>query len=293
MIVAAHQVSGQAFKVVSPHSISTVVGTRFSLRCDATSTTLLVAEGTVSFQALGGAPRLIVAGGQALAGSAQPTSDGLVGWWPLDEGKGTEARDASGQGHPGRIKGPQWTGPGLHFNGNNEHVVIPAVGRLTTVQDGDYSIAAWYRPDVLPPGEHPPNRDALAVIAGRSGWTLGLHLTHEGRFFMQHFLADHQPQTADSSAIVVPGRWYHLVGMVSRRLGRTWLAVDGTVVPSPATWTPGSAGNTYVADQPWIIGISTPHDTACRWPAQGIIRDVRLYERVLDGHEVLGLAQPR
>ena len=292
-MTAKHQQPGAPFVVITAQARCIVVGTRFSVRCTGESTSLLVEEGRVTFQANGGREQMVTAGGHAMAGRAQPPSSGLVGWWPLDDGHGDEARDASGQNHPGRIRGPQWTAQGLHFPGGNAHVSIAALGRLATVQEGDYSISAWYQPEVLPPGYVPPNRDALAVIAGRSGWTLGLHLNPEGRFFMQHFLADHQPKTADSPDMAQPGRWSHVVGVVNRRLGYTQLAVDGALVPAMTRWTPGAAGNAYAPDQSWVIGIGIPDDAECRWPAQGMIREVRLYDRALDAHDVLQLAQDR
>ena len=290
---ATHQQPGAPFVVVTAQARCIVVGTRFSVRCAGESTSLLVEEGRVAFQANGGHEQMVHAGDHVLAGRAQPPSAGLVGWWPLDEGHGDEARDASGQNHPGRIRGPQWTAQGLRFPGGNAHVSIAALGRLATLQESDYSISAWYQPEVLPPGSVPPNRDALAVIAGRSGWTLGLHLKPDGGFFMQHFLADHQPQTADSPAMAQPGRWSQVVGVVSRRLGYTQLAVDGALVPGMRTWTPGAAGNAYDPDQSWVIGIGIPGDPECRWPAQGLIREVRLYDRALDSHDILQLAQVR
>ena len=110
---------------------------------------------------------------------------------------------------------------------------------------------------------------------------------------MQHFLADHQPQTADSPILAKPGRWSHVVGVVSRRLGYTQITVDGSLVPAVTSWTPGAAGNAYAPDQPWVIGIGIPGDAECRWPAQGLIREVRLYDRALDAHDMLRLAHDR
>ena len=292
-MTAVPQSSDTPLIVSTAHARCTVIGTRFSVRCAEDTTSLLVDEGRVLFQPIGGEAQLVQAGGQALAGHAQPPSAGLVGWWPLDDGQGDTARDASGQGHPGHLSGPQWTVQGLHFPGGDAHVSIAAHGRLQTVQDGDYSLSAWYLPEVFPTGNGAPSRDALAVIAGRSGWTLGLHLTPDGRFFMQHFLADHQPQTADSPILATPGQWSHVVGVVSRRLGYTQLAVDGVRMPTVTAWTPGAAGNAYAPSQPWVIGIGLPGDAECRWPAQGLIRAVRLYDRALDAHDIVRLAHDR
>lgn len=295
-VQATHQIGDNRFSVRSIHALARVVGTRFSLRCDARSTSLLVEEGEVDFAPAGGAERRVLRGEGALAGKGESPGAGLVGWWPLDEASGTVAHDRSGQGHDGRIVGPRWMADGLHFGGDDQRVDIQPDGALATVQATDYSIAAWFRPDALPPpGEIKDparSRDMFSVIAGRTGWTLGLHLDESGRFFMEHFLADHSAQLARSSTIATLHRWHHLVGVVDQVRGETRVAVDGVVVGREA-WTPGSATCTYRRTHLWRIGIGDPGNPTCRWPARGIIRDVRIYDRALDGHDILRLAGSR
>ena len=51
-------------------------------------------------------------------------ADGLVGYWPLDEGSGTTTADATGNGSDGTFVGdPQWSagklGSALDFDGND------------------------------------------------------------------------------------------------------------------------------------------------------------------------------
>jgi hypothetical protein len=59
-------------------------------------------------------------------GAAQVDPD-LLGWWRLDEGKGTTTADLSRYGNPGTlIGGPKWVtgklGGGLEFDGTNDYV---------------------------------------------------------------------------------------------------------------------------------------------------------------------------
>ena len=60
--------------------------------------------------------------------SVGTASAGLVGLWLFDEGSGTVAKDSSGNGHDGEIKGAQWgTGKfdgGLVFDGD-DMVIVP------------------------------------------------------------------------------------------------------------------------------------------------------------------------
>lgn len=290
VVEAAPQSMERPFRVRTPHATAQVVGTRFRLRCADGATTLAVDEGVVSFIPVHGPVQQVRAGGRAETIRPTAPSDGLVAWWPLDEGTGSTARDASGGGHDGRIDGPQWTPAGLHFAGGDDHVEIAPVGVLASVQEGDYSLAAWFRPEALP--QQAAASDDLSVIIGRTGWTLGLHLGADGRFFMQHFLSDRSARTSHAGRAEL-GRWHHLVGVVDRTRGETRLAIDGLLAP-PARWpAAGAPAFGYGPGQNWRIGISTPKGVACRWPARGHIRDVRIYSRALEAVEIRSLAEPR
>ena len=76
--------------------------------------------------------------------------DGLVGYWPLDEGTGDTVADASGGGHNGTFNNgtPQWVpgqyGTALRFDGNNK-VEIPDHADFHLVEA--VSVALWVRPE--------------------------------------------------------------------------------------------------------------------------------------------------
>jgi len=161
-------------------------------------------------------------------------------------------------------------------------VEIAATGALATLNAGDYTVVASFRPAELP---RPSEGENFSVIVGRTGWTSDLHLDGDGRFFMQHFLADQTPVTAQSQPLAEIGRWHHLIGIVDRTHGETRLAIVGRLV-ARAAWTAGSAAFAYPVENPWRLGISTPGDGLCRWAASGELRDVRLYDRALDVHEI-------
>lgn len=70
-------------------------------------------------------------------------------WWPLNDGFGNAALDASGNGHYGTLNGVTWTnnghgGIGANFNGSG--ATIGVTSELT--QSGDWTAAMWvYRRD--------------------------------------------------------------------------------------------------------------------------------------------------
>ena len=72
-----------------------------------------------------------------LAAHAQtaPDDPALVAHWPLDEEQGTVARDASGHGHDGELRGTgEWVpgkiGGALKFNGQDTSAVVPHIPEL-------------------------------------------------------------------------------------------------------------------------------------------------------------------
>jgi len=67
------------------------------------------------------------------AGEGKAGEPGLIGWWRFDEGSGTVARDSSGNGNDGALKGdPQWvigwTDSAIEFDGSGDYVEIGGVG---------------------------------------------------------------------------------------------------------------------------------------------------------------------
>jgi hypothetical protein len=79
--------------------------------------------------------------------------DGLVGWWPLDEGTGTTANDRSGKGNHGTIYNGSWlsthSGPGLSFNGlatGGTQVIVPTSADFDLAENSDLAVVM----DILP-----------------------------------------------------------------------------------------------------------------------------------------------
>jgi hypothetical protein len=78
--------------------------------------------------------------------------EGLVAYWPLDEGSGTVAHDLSDNGHDGTLEnGPAWTPPGefkegrgaLAFDGTDDRIVVESFD----VEGGSgITLAAWIKP---------------------------------------------------------------------------------------------------------------------------------------------------
>ncbi|TET81472.1 MAG: LamG domain-containing protein, partial [Anaerolineales bacterium] len=78
---------------------------------------------------------------------ASDASADLAAHWPFDEGSGSVAHDASGNGHDGSFEGsPQWTSPGwngigwcLQFGGDNDRVTVESFD----LTGSGITLAAW------------------------------------------------------------------------------------------------------------------------------------------------------
>lgn len=97
----------------------------------------------------------------------------VVGLWLLDEGKGTEIRDASGKKHDGAIKGGpgKWIdgkfGKALEVDGKSEYIEIPHHEDFNFKET--FTIEMWARIDDIIPQEWGgiPRKESEYVLAPR------------------------------------------------------------------------------------------------------------------------------
>ena len=76
-------------------------------------------------------------------------AEGLVGYWPRDEGSGIGTVDASGNGNGGPLNGgPTWdagkSGGALNFDGSDDYVDLGNQPILNFETD-DWTVSAWMK----------------------------------------------------------------------------------------------------------------------------------------------------
>ena len=91
---------------------------------------------------------LIFATGFASGSLAAPGVDSLVGYWAFDEEKGDAAKDYSGNGNDGVLKGgPGWVsgqfGTALDFDGVDDYVEVPTMAGIDAFDEG--TIELWVK----------------------------------------------------------------------------------------------------------------------------------------------------
>jgi hypothetical protein len=230
------------------------------------------------------------AGGAATAPATQavePRDPSLVGHWKLDETGGTAA-DASGNDNTGILVGEPARGPGkignaLLLDGRDRYVNIPVSPSLERVNEGNYSITAWFRPNSKPSGADLSARDGAHAILMKAGLE-GLRYGCDQRFHMEHALGGTASATVPSAGTYLAGGFRHVAGVVSRSEGSVKVYVDGKLEGTAPFGA--AAGARDLSKDPWKIGIAAPG----LWAADGAVDDVRIYARALSAHEIRALS---
>ncbi len=226
-----------------------------------------------------------------------PQVSGLLAWWSLDDEK---AEDASGRGAHAKVVGSVGKGEGrskgcLTFDGKGGYVEAPRTADLDKVEQGSYTLAAWFRPAVLPPGSTDDDNAGAYGIVVKTGWHEGLTYTREGTFLMTHWLAGKdEPEwkgVGTWGESYNPGQWYHVAGVVNKGAGTVEIFVNGEPVKSEEF--PKDAAARQSDGQHWKIGIANPGAEKWAWPANGSIDDVKIFARALSPMEVKALYEAK
>jgi Concanavalin A-like lectin/glucanases superfamily len=227
---------------------------------------------------------------------------GPAAQYPLTEGTGTTAADATGHGNTATLTGGvSWinpgrrgTGPALHLSGTNGTVATsgqvsgpdPNTGAATPLRtDRSFTVTAWVRQA----GTTFTRPETVVGIDGIhvSGFLLGEDNSAgppRWRFEMHTADADNDlGDTAWSTATPTLGTWTHLAGVFDAGTHTMSLYVDG-VLAGTASHT-----STWDATGPLVIGREKWQDTTVN-PLLGDVSDVRLYARVLSPAEIAALA---
>ncbi len=205
----------------------------------------------------------------------------LAGYWKLDDGAGTTARDSSGKGNHGTFVGtPQWVAGyyrgALQFNGQDSYVEIPTSPSLEI--RSKVTVAAWVK-----------WTDAgdtwLCILANgqqNGPWeNYGLFVNRSSRFaYFTLSLNDmHTPNQAPNNTIEA-GRWQHLCGTWDGAAARIY--VDGKLVFEQAR-----AGTLTSPRMPLRLG----HRNGSPHYYNGIMDEVAVFDQALTQAEILAAMQ--
>lgn len=196
-----------------------------------------------------------------------------VAAYSFDEGSGETAEDVTGDGHTATIHGAEWTthgryGGALEFDGGEgNYVSIPANAALDGTEE--FTVEAWVRPTDTPDW-------GTVLVKEREGtgaqYSYALYQRHERA---AGYLMVDEERSADAAEGSVPvEKWTHLA--LTDDGAHTRLYVDGQLVDTEAAIPYDGTGQIRIGGN----GIFGEYFT-------GRIDEVRIYDRALDGGEVV------
>ena len=217
---------------------------------------------------------------------------GLIGLWHFDEGSGTVANDSSGKDNVGTlINGSTWTGgkinSALGFDGIDDYVRVRDSSTLRP-ENGSWTISIWAKP---------PNQNlSVPIVAKRQNaspyeqFDLGIsgpdsHSWPSGKKIVFNYIeaVSRNERSGYTTDNVVDGEWHHIVTIADKDYDTIRMYVDGQERSVVVEHRYGSWPTINNSDDLQIGGENSS------LYFNGIIDEVRIYNRALSADEVLNL----
>lgn len=201
-------------------------------------------------------------------------------YWKLDETAGTMARDVMGHSD-GLVSGnTEWQPSGGHhagalrFNGTTARVDLGPCD-ITTGDGQGFSIACWFKPEIVPGTE----RILMAKADGAADmlWSLSLVNNTGARFRLRTGGVTHTVDIPPSS--LFSGTWYHLAGTYDGH--QLLFYLNGSLT----AYAP--AGGSIDTDPAMPATLANLADNSL--PFYGSLDDVRIYGTTLSAMDVIEL----
>lgn len=223
-----------------------------------------------------------------------PAPDPLVCRLDFEDGAGSTATDRSGRANDGALAGQAaWdsgvSGGGLRLDpaGGDDYATIPDNATTENIQEGNYTVMAWFKPLSVPAGSGSANNAAYGIVM-KNGYHLGLKYQNNRAFVFDHWTSAHAWAGAGTSGSAATGEFWHVAGVLDRSNGMARIYVNGELRGSN-TFAAGAAAHEY-GTTTWKVGVADPGAGSYSWPAHGMVDDVRLYGTALSGAEIAAIA---
>jgi hypothetical protein len=228
--------------------------------------------------------------------------EGLIGWWKLGDGAGTVAADSSGHGDDGVLSaGVTWVagrdGSGaISIAGGVDHDVD--LGNVPQIEPtGSMTLAAWVNAGTLTTTFNDDviiSRDDFA--GGYVGWVLKIGTLDCGTLAAAIQIASDATTSPERCSTTMPttNTWYHVAGVYDATAATLDLYVDGVLDDGTLVNPPVPHVQYEPASQVHVqIGAADPAagDVTGGVSLDGIVQDLRMYDRALQPAEIATLAQ--
>ncbi|MBN2137349.1 MAG: hypothetical protein JW720_06060 [Sedimentisphaerales bacterium] len=200
--------------------------------------------------------------------STPEITEGLIAYWPMEEGSGNIVSDASGNGNHGTFSSPtspvwdsgKWGG-GLMFGGG---AYVDCGNASIFDVNEEVSAAAWVNITSVP-------TDWTAILSkGNDAWRLSTVYSTTAMHFGVTGIPDHWSINGETE--LTPGEWYYVMGTYDG--GSIRIFVDGIEDANAVAYSGGVAAN---SDNVWIGGNS---DKPGR-EFDGLIDEAAVWDRAL------------
>ena len=202
--------------------------------------------------------------------SVPPAPTGLVAAWAFDEGSGTVATDATGNGNDGTVVGASWTpqgryGEALSFDGTNDYVGLADNAALNATTS--FTFTAWVRRAATGSWQ-------VLFQHGATSGNWGVYFSDGNQMdFSEWGVSDLRA----GSALTDTANWHHVAWVKAGDSGtNVTFYVDGTVVGAVATGGATAGGAKRIGGDAWYEADYF----------NGLIDNVRLYDRALNPGEL-------
>ncbi|HCO96480.1 MAG TPA: hypothetical protein DIU00_21495, partial [Phycisphaerales bacterium] len=197
----------------------------------------------------------------------------LVGHWRFDEGSGTTAHDQSGNGNDGTlINDPEWAigiiNGALQFDGIDDYVNCGNDPSLNVTDE--VTIAAWVKLNSVPP--------AFSVLIAGKYSAYWLEWRDTKALSLSMFI-NGAYNGSGPTIDLADGDWHHIA-----------LTYDGTHKKGyhnrQEVFSEGASGSIDVSGVNFLVGEGHPADAGYNGCPDGLIDDVRVYNRALTQEEI-------
>ncbi len=209
-------------------------------------------------------------------------TDGLMLYLPFDEGSGTVANDASGNGNNGELKGnAEWVagqfGMGVHLHQvSDEWVEVPHSDSLDIREK--ITLELWVK--VVTMGGH------CAFISKATAGQVGayiLHISNDNGFYtaLIIFIGEQGPWPPPATGTTTIGEWHHFAGTYDGAELRIY--IDGVLMAAANRVVGGDIDH---SDAPVVIGRDNRSDFWTSRMMDCIMDEVRIWDRALSEEEI-------
>ncbi|WP_168797531.1 LamG-like jellyroll fold domain-containing protein [Neolewinella litorea] len=216
-----------------------------------------------------------------------PSTDGLVAYWKFDESSGTTANDTAGIYNATLNSGASFapdqgqSGGALKLNALTGGATVPSFD----LSGSAITISAWVKANPTTSGA---NRRVLGKTnpANSNDYSFILNVTSQEAVEMKFMLNGSTANASTRGRAIVEGQWHHIAATYDG--SEIVIYVDG------ASETTSKQSGTLVNTANMKLGIGNrPQGAASDHPFDGLIDELRVYDRSLSASEVSNLTTPQ